>query len=467
MIVVQASCLQSFAADPVKPLPDHPGNIFLAGEDIVLPLPPGQGNAWQLADHDGTVIKRGNAADGKAHLGQPLVGYYELRRGPDQPRVTLGVVAPLIAPTPASSPICMDVAMAWFYKSPQMAAAASLCKLAGVNWVRDRLAWGEVEPKREEYRNETRYDETARVQSAAGLRVLQVNHSSPGWANPNGKRFPLDLRDAYRFNREIARRWKGQVLAIEPWNEADITMFGGHTGAEMASMQKASYLGLKAGNPDVIASLNVFAINRKATLDDLEANVAWPYFDTCNLHHYSGIEKYPAWYESFRRICHGRPMWVSEFAMPVQWSGDAEAKEPSDADLRIQAERVPMAFAASLHEGSAASFYFLLPHYVEGKTQFGIVHRDLTPRPAYLAMAAVGRLLADARPLGRLKTDKPGLQVYAFRARPDGQEQDVLIGWCSRGTQPFQPAVVSAVYDHLGRHLVDLKGPPVMRRSPL
>jgi hypothetical protein len=52
---------------------------------------------------------------------------------------------------------------------------------------------------------------SARVQSDAGLRVLQVAHVSAPWANPNTKRFPPDLRDFYNFWRESARRWAGQI----------------------------------------------------------------------------------------------------------------------------------------------------------------------------------------------------------------------------------------------------------------
>ncbi len=447
-----------FAQPTTRPLPGHPGNVFLSGEDVVVPLPAGDGTGWEAIDYDGKSVGNGQSTDGSAALGKLPVGYYELRRKGATTRAMAAVLAPLTAPTPPTSPIGVDVAMAWFYKAPQMPAVASLCKLAGTNHVRDRLSWGEVEPKKDHFAPlTTRYDASAAAQSSAGLRVLQVNHSSAGWANPDHKRFPPDLRDAYRFHREMARRWKGHVLAFEPWNEADIDMFGGHTGAEMASLQKASYLGLKADNPDVIACLNVFAINRPATLDDLDANEAWPYFDTCNLHHYINADQYPGWYGSFRRICAGRPMWVSEFSMPVKWSGDKDLAEPTDEDLRVQAQRVPMVFAASLHEGPQACFYFLLPHYIEGQTQFGVIHKDLTPRPAYLALAAVGRLLADARPVGRLKSDdvKSPLHAFVFCARPDGIERDVLVAWSNGAEQAITlPGAPLAAYDHLGR-LID------------
>ena len=343
--------------------------------------------------------------------------------------------------------------MSWFYQTAaEKAAVANLCKLAGIVWVRDRMTWSEIEPNREQFAQATRYDESARLQSEAGLRVLQVQHSTPAWAGKSSKHFPEDLRDIYGFLRHTAARWKGRVQAFEPWNEADIDMFGGQTGAEMASLQKAAYLGLKAGNPDAIACLNVFAIVRPDTLDDLAANAAWPYFDTCNLHHYIRPDDYPAWYAAIRRVSAGRPLWVTEFSQPVQWAGDPKAQEPTAADQRLQAQRVPIVFASSLHEGPAEAFYFLFPHYIEGKTQFGIVHRDLTPRPAYVALAAVGRLLADARPLGRWKVSNQQARAFLFHARPDGKDAEVLVAWTNEPHGEVQlPVAPTALFDHLGR----------------
>ena len=92
-----------------------------------------------------------------------------------------------------------------------MGSVANLCALAGMNRVRDRLSWPELEPKKGEFAATNRYDWSVQAQSAAGLQVLQVGHHSPAWANPNGKRFPLDLRDAYNFHRALAQRWQGEV----------------------------------------------------------------------------------------------------------------------------------------------------------------------------------------------------------------------------------------------------------------
>ena len=450
-----ATCCSMTAApllrDLPQPLTSRPGNIFVAGEEVVVALPKSDAR-WRLMDYEGQSLGGVTNRQGKVSLGKLGVGFYRLEPEGGGDWISLGVLAPLHAPTLLTSPIAMDVAMAWFYPKDRMDAVASLCSLAGVNWVRDRLSWPEMEPKRDEFSGPNKYDASASAQSLAGLQVLQVIHASPSWANKIGKRFPADLRDAYRFFEAMARRSRGQVIAFEPWNEADIPMFGGHTGAEMAALQKAAYLGLKAGNPDIIACLNVFAHHNTNQLADLHDNEAWPYFDTYNLHHYESFDRFPKLYADHRAVSAGRPLWVSECAVPVKWAGDENLREPTDADLRVQAERVAKTFACSLHEGSAATFYFLLPHYVEGQTQFGIVRPDLTPRPAYVALAAVGRLLADAKPLGRLPSADPNVRAFLFRARTDGKETEVLVAWTTNGVANLRlPMPPAARYDHLGR----------------
>lgn len=452
LAIFSAAAADGPARSLPKPLSGHPGNIFLAGEEVILPAPAGPAEGWQLVDYDDQPVTALEASGGRLSLGRLPSGFFRVVRADNSNWVSLAVLEPLRTPTPKSSPIAIDVAMAWFYPKEKMDAVSSLCALAGMNWVRDRLAWGHMEPKQGQWSEINRYDHAATSQSQAGLQVLQVNHSSPQWANPNHKRFPTDLRDAYRFYRKMAQRWQGQVLAFEPWNEADITAFGGHTGAEMSSLQKASFLGLKAGNREVVAGLNVFASHNRAQLEDLHENEAWPYFDTFNLHHYAPFDEYPKLYADFRAVSAGKPVWVTECAVPVKWSGDEKQKEPTVGDSRLLSERLVKVFACSLHEGSAATFYFMLPHYVEGQTQFGILRPDLTPRPGYVALAAAGRLLADAKPKGRLQDVPDTVRGYLFRAAPDGKECDVLVAWTTKGEAPLSlPTATSSRFDHLGR----------------
>jgi hypothetical protein len=218
--LILAAALAGNQAQPVPraiptPLPGHPGHVFVAGEEVVL-TPWTSDAEWQVTDYEDRRVLSTRAAGGRLVLGRLPVGFYRLQQPAEVPSVFLAVIDKLRAPTPATSSIALDVAMAWFYPRDRMDAAANLCARAGVNWVRDRLAWSEMEPQPRRFREFGRYDDSARAQAHAGLRVLQVGHASPAWANPVTKRFPLDLRDAYRFHREMARRWRGQILAFEP-----------------------------------------------------------------------------------------------------------------------------------------------------------------------------------------------------------------------------------------------------------
>ena len=314
-----------------------------------------------------------------------------------------------------------------------------------------------MEPKPGQFAPPNHYDAAARELNKAGLLMLQVNHLTPPWAGQKSNRFPTDLRDAYRFYRQMARRWKGQVQAFEPWNEADWLRFGGHTGAEMASFQKACYWGLKAGNPRVIVGQNVFANYFPEVVADFHENQAWPYFDTLNFHHYWSKDELPAYYGQFREISGGRPMWVTEcnFCFGLSSEGlfaDPKTQELNAEELRRQAAHVLQIFAISIQGGSVVTCWFALSHFVEHETQFGLMRADLTPRPGYLALAAAGRLLADARPVGRLKSANKDCWGYLFRAKPDGKERLVLVAWSTKGTERIKlPATPVAVFDTIGR----------------
>ena len=429
------------------------GNVFEEGATVAVELPTSSA-PWTLTDYDSRVLRTVPAGTRRIELGTLGVGFYRLRQSPSQ-WVSLAVVAKRRGPVSKTSPIGIDIATTWFYTPEEMPTAMHLCQLARVSQVRDRMRWDQLETSRGTFAPpmSTRNDVAAKLQSAAGFGVLQVNHSTPAWAQAETNRFPIDLRDAYRFYQTVAKRWKGQVTAFEPWNEADIGGFGGHTGAEVAAMQKASFLGLKSGNPHVTVCENVFAYHNIPHLQDLDANEAWPYFDTYNLHHYEPIENYPKLYADHRAVSAGRPMWVSEFAKSVLWSGDSNLKELDDATMDEQSERIAKVHATALNEGPRALFYFILPHYSEGQIQFGLVRLDMTPRASYVAFAAVGRFLADARAVGRVTTDT-SIQAYAFRSKPDGESRTVVVAWREGGPGEL-PAVQDAlaVFDHLGRPL--------------
>lgn len=425
---------------------DHPGNLFLAGEDVRVSVPK-TWTGWRVIDADGKEFATG--AGESAEPGKLPVGYFEIREKDSPARISAGVLAKN-APV-ESTPIALDVAAAWFYPElQQIRDACTLSKLAGVRWVRDRASWPELEPSRGQFAGETRYEKALRIQHEMGLKVLQVNHICPPWAGQNAKKIPEDLRDVYLFYRDLARRWKGLADGIEPWNEPDIIEFGGQTGCEIASFQKAAYLGLKAGNPDLPVNQAVFATDRAETLDDYGGNEVYPYFDIYDLHHYVRLDEYPRAYGRHRAVSGGRPMWTTEFNLTVQWA-DEKTKEPSDDELRVQGYRVGKVFAEALHQGAEKAFYFILGHYVERDRQFGLVHPDFTPRPAYISFAAVGRLLNGAVPLGFVDFGNAKLKGYLFRTIVDGADRETLVCWSETTPVSVEVPAAERVFDYLGR----------------
>ncbi|HAK93848.1 MAG TPA: hypothetical protein DCM87_02260 [Planctomycetes bacterium] len=489
MVIALLLTLSAAAEPPRGSAPaagETASNVFLEGEPVRIAwpkeAPASAATAWRVLDDGGAAVAEG-APSGPAARREPLdagplgIGWYRVEfldeRGGCAGWTTAAVLAKLKAPVPDDSPVCLDAAIAWFARGnpPAQERYARLAELAGVAWTRDRLSWRDIEPGKGDFtKGPTTYDTAADAQAAHGLDVLQVFHDTPVWAAAVTKstaRFPHDLRDAYRFCKAMGARFAGRVRAWEPWNEANIESFGGHTAAEMCSFQKAAYLGIKAGDPAAIVGWNAYAgVPTPLHTKTVIANEAWPYFDTYNIHTYDRPDTYAENWAPAREAACGKPLWITESDRGMKYDSPGPWYElPRHGEI-LKAHFMAQSYASSIFAGAARHFHFILGHYTEdwNKVQFGLLRLNFTPRPAYAALAAIGRFLAGARPLGRQRIAPDGL-VYAFRAKPDGVEQDVLVAWAEKPVEwPDRgktsaawalPAGVApvAVYDYLGRSL--------------
>jgi len=464
---------QGFSREIPLPPAGHWGNVFLEPRQVVVPAPQGLPRSavrWRAVDDAGHLVGAGRLDDRDrvAKLGSIGIGWYRAEfldaGGKVLDWTTAAVLAPLAEPVPLDSPVCVDSATAWFAPSDtaRQELFAQLAALAGVNWIRDRMSWGQMQAGPDRFAGQTTYDSAASLQARYGLKVLQVFHDSPGWAvdkrlDPrNGtRRFTRDLRLLYRFCKAMAQRYKGRVLAWEPWNEANIEVFGGHPIDEMCSHQKAAYLGFKAGDAGVTVCWNVYAgagthLHSQGVIE----NECWPYFETYNIHSYRPPEQYLEQFSTARQAACGRPIWISECGVPLSWKKDGSGKELSRQDELEQARFIAQSYASSIFAGVQRHFFFILGDYAENKIQFGLLRKDQTPRPGYVALAAAGRLLAGAKCLGRWTSrDNPSVRLYAFAARPDGKRCDVLVAWSKQPVKWSLPQGVSVdgVFDYLGR----------------
>lgn len=474
---------ETVVARDIPPAPTGLAGVFQEGQAATATIPTEIASKvvrWQALDDRAVQVRSGNVAASTSmiELGSLGVGWYRIefldRDGACIGWTTAAVLAKPTAAVPQDSPICLDSATAWFAPedSAKQDRLARLAVLAGANWIRDRLRWRDMEPQRGDFtERQTTYDTSARIQTSHGLKVLQVFHDTPGWAVAEGDargRYPADLRDAYRFCKTMAERFRGTVHAWEPWNEGNVATFGGHTTDEMCSYQKAAYLGFKAGDPNIPVCWNVStAVPTRLHTNLVLLNETWPYFDTYNIHTYDWTDSYERLRKPVYDAACGRPIWVTESDRGILYETPEPWCDLSRENEIRKAEFIPQSYATSLFAGAERHYHFVLGHYCEGgKVQFGLLRLDETPRPSYVALAAVGRFLAGAKRLGKWDIEgKPNAHVYAFRAVPDGQPRDVLVAWAEkpgdwnqRGKTTIDWALpeectVQGVYDYLGRSL--------------
>ena len=186
----------------------HPGNVFLLGQPVTIPTPhlTRPAATWRATDEQGRDMGQGPLGEPPTttvELGPLEIGWYRISFRDETSQeidwTTAAVLAPLRVATPQDSPICVDSATAWFAKNDphKQEQLSRLAALSGVNWVRDRMRWRDLQPDRERFADATTYDTSAELQHRFGLKVLQVFHDTPPWATAaRGEtgRFPGDLR---------------------------------------------------------------------------------------------------------------------------------------------------------------------------------------------------------------------------------------------------------------------------------
>lgn len=448
-----------------RPLDGNPGNIFVRGQEVVVNLTATGSGKWICVDYDGKRISGGEG--GEARIGKTGTGYYEIWQladdGSRTSRTTFAVIEPLKVAVPDDTPIALDTAASWFFHEGRkfgLREAANVSALAGVHWTRDRLSWTQTEPAKGEFAAETIYDKSAAAFSAEGLKVLQVFHDTPSWAGRERKFFPDDYRDVHRYLKTMSARWKGKVQAWEPWNEGDTTNFGGHTGAEMMAYQRAAWHGIRAGNPEAVVGMNVFATHEKTgvlenfmeNIVNEEPGVSRMPFDTFNFHHYIKPGKIPESYREMKEASNGLPVWVTESYFHFRQGVKKNDLDLSDDQRKLRARFVTTNLVTALNEGPSAFFTFVLPHYLENGVLFGMLNEDGTPRADYVALAAAGRLLAGGKPTGEMNGEA---HAYTFHARPDGVARKVVVLWTDKEEVGMPEALVKyeKAYDFLGREI--------------
>ncbi len=418
-ILTGSTCSAQEAA--VKLTAEAPCSVFMAGEELAFartgadpaPIP------CTVQDYDGQEVWRGEIAANRLVVPALGPGYYEIhwQAGESKGLAPFGVVPARPDESPPSGPIVVDGATAWLCQPDQWEPLAKMLRRTGIGWMRERLSWGQVNPEPGKL-DWGKYETVAEVLRAQGVREYQIFHDSPGWTHPGeDTRCPDDLREVYRFTKEAGTHFRGRILAWEPWNEPDIGFFD-QLGDKYAGLQKAAYLGFKAGDPDAPVLTCSFCRGRSGFSDNVFESGIAAYADVFNFHTYAPLAQYvdnlDLWVGLTREYdIPDRPIWLTEAGIRLT-ADDGETLTPEQE--RTQAEFVPRSFAISLAAGVDRHFFFVLPFYPENGVQFGAMRKGASPRPALLAIATAARELGEGRYLGRLACEPDTVQAYAFES---------------------------------------------------
>lgn len=303
------------------------------------------------------------------------------------------------------------------YTDAQRIQVLDKLKAAGVKSVRLDVSWAMLQPT-----NATSYDawgvsfvdRVINMAAERGIRPLVILWLTPSWANhgQTERVLPDNSADYARVARWAAARYTTKVIGWEVWNEQNSPDFlVGADPVAYTRLLKAAYPAFKAGSPNTPVVFGGVQYNDADWIRRAYDAGAKGSFDVMATHPYMGIaDAAPAtpddgtqWTLTHVRAVHdlmvargdgGKNVWFTEFG----WSTHANA-----ADTPSWAKGVSEATQATYLTQTANLVRTTYPYVTrmywynerdltDGGIQvqnYGLLHRDLTPKPAVAALAAV------------------------------------------------------------------------------
>jgi hypothetical protein len=316
----------------------------------------------------------------------------------------------------------------------------SVIREAGITSIRGGMRWQFVETQKGRYAIPETFDAMIDQAVAAGLQPLPILGGNVPFFDNNSDRphSPEALEDLAKYCEFMARRFKGKVRMYELFNEWDAPSRQTETpGAVDAyvNVLKAVYPRMKAVDPSIVILGG--ALTSKAPgsgwLESFLRAGALQYLDAVSIHTYRnqgaafpqrGAE---GWASAMQRIdelvrkysgARQVPIYVTEMG----WTTELNRGTRPGLAAAYLARMYLLARTLPFLKGI---WWYDFEDDGWGATQrehnFGLVHADLTPKPAYYAMAGIANFVSTAEYLGRIETADPDIWALKFR-RPDGKD---------------------------------------------
>ncbi|MEM5454247.1 beta-glucosidase [Paraburkholderia phytofirmans] len=351
--------------------------------------------------------------------------------------------------------------------TPPASVLLPLVKQAGFSWIRDDLYWAAIEKKPGVFKFPKSYDDYLALCKQLGISPLVVLGEGNEGAYPTlfpKSNFPLSADARARFadyvdavvsrygDDAVTAPYGGTVKHWEVWNEPDfnkisyaayLSLLWETFGAVKDVNADASVIscggGGSGGGPGgdcVVGLLKEGGLNDQtgfsvhpymspntpergyktegAPIDSVSIPTVWPYLKN---------------FTADRVKADGRPLqvWVTEFGWPVN------PKEPGQ-DEATQAANLVRSYLLSRRYGTVRVMFWY--DFVDDGTDlnniehnFGLLHHDLTPKPAFVAASVLSSTLGK-RNWARALVDEENLKAYQY-----GTDDPVIVGWTVDGKQ--------------------------------
>ena len=130
-----------------------------------------------------------------------------------------------------------------------------LAQQLGVDWVRQRFPWSEIEPQQGVWRWEP-YDRIVDAAQARGLRLIAVLDTSPAWARATeiATSAPRRNEDYAAFVAAFVARYRGRVGYVQVWDQPNVRPNWGEqwvSPVDYVALLKAAYTSAKQADPAV------------------------------------------------------------------------------------------------------------------------------------------------------------------------------------------------------------------------
>jgi polysaccharide biosynthesis protein PslG len=294
-------------------------------------------------------------------------------------------------------------------------------KSVGAGWIRIGIYWAAVQHRGPTSYDWAPFDRAVKAARRRGLKILGTIVYAPAWARAQGAPStapPADPAAFAAFAGRVARHFGPRgVHAYEIWNEPNIAGFwaGGPDPARYTQLLRAAYPAIKRADRRatvVSGGLSPYAayggsdgqhMNPLTFLERMYANGARGSMDAVGWHPYNfpwglGYYAWSAWSQMYatspsaRSIMEAngdgkKKIWATEWGAPTGSSSQSMSETAQAELVRAGLTRLE----AWSWAGPSFLYYFRDKgtNLSDREQNFGLVHYDWSPKPAYAAFRSV------------------------------------------------------------------------------